>query len=150
MNKGYRYSYEFKQEAASQVTIHGYAAIGTEHGKKQSGLYFIHWDVLQSKTQARAQSAGVTKELWKAVFDECKKCLRKSVHYHNGADNLSYGLHQDSLRQTNVTSVSGAFDFSFLGVQGGSHLVGVYGRIPSGQLVSSGTCTDTITLALTF
>lgn len=68
----------------------------------------------------------------------------------NGVDNLSYGLYQDSSRQTNLTSVSGSFHFPFLGVRDGSRLFDVYGRIPAGQLVSSGTYTDTITLTLTF
>lgn len=68
----------------------------------------------------------------------------------NGVDNLSYGLYQDSSRQTNLTSVSGSFHFPFLGVRKGSRLFDVYGRIPAGQLVSSGTYTDTITLTLTF
>lgn len=68
----------------------------------------------------------------------------------NGVDNLSYGLYQDSPRQTNLTSVSESFHFPFWGVRDGSRLFDVYGRIPAGQLVSSGTYTDTITLTLTF
>lgn len=68
----------------------------------------------------------------------------------NGVDNLSYGLYQDSSRQTNLTSVSGSFHFPFFGEREGSRLFDVYGRIPAGQLVSSGTYTDTITLTLTF
>lgn len=68
----------------------------------------------------------------------------------NGVDNLSYGLYQDSSRQTNLTSVSGSFHFPFFGELEGSRLFDVYGRIPAGQLVSSGTYTDTITLTLTF
>ncbi len=68
----------------------------------------------------------------------------------NGIDNLSYGLYADSPRQTNLTSVSGTFDFPFLGVREGSRLVNVYGRIPAGQLVSSGSYTDIITLTLIF
>ena len=68
----------------------------------------------------------------------------------NGVDNLSYGLYADSPRQTNLTSVSGSFNFPFLGAREGSQLFNVYGRIPVGQLVSPGAYTDTITLTLTF
>ena len=58
-------------------------------GKSKAGYISLHRDVLQSKSLAHAQSAGVTNALWKAVFYESKKSLKKSGLINEHLDSAS-------------------------------------------------------------
>jgi spore coat protein U-like protein len=67
----------------------------------------------------------------------------------NGGATLDYGMYQDASRATNWGDSVGTDTVSGVG-GGGLQSHTVFGRIPTGQFVSTGAYIDTVTITVTF
>ena len=66
-----------------------------------------------------------------------------------GTATLNYGLYSDSTHSTIWTDIGGANPVAGTG-NGNGQAITVYGRIPSGQNVQTGTYADTITVTMNY
>ncbi|HKM26097.1 MAG TPA: transposase [Thiopseudomonas sp.] len=82
MNKGYRYSDEFKQEAVNQVTVHDYAVVdvATHLGTSDKTLY--NWIKIFSKpVKKRLEDDDLQTEIVSAIgaFSELERSVTSAI-----------------------------------------------------------------------